>query len=598
MILSPNQRANFAATSRLVACAINEHIVKAFYQLNYDHSKLINYSMNHGAIFILPKNDNISSVDHRIIIVIPMLCEPILSNYNENNNSTLIKVDFINPCDMTAPIYKINCDLFQLTDVNDLESFVTNSVNQGEEICTIELMNILGIWLNLDNNIVSSVNEELDNNIKNQEYTFKNPQAIPSLHSSSMEWEQSLIEGHPFHPMHKLRYCFPPLPQILPGTYDFRYPTIRFVEVPRDKTYLRGPFEEKLNRLINVMSKKPICSPNNVIYPVHELQLPNISAKFPYVKILPPEYSIKSSSQASLRSLVVPSIPELVFKVSIGIKTTSALRTISPWSTHGGTEFTKIIDKLYVDKNILKIAPEIASATVNEQDFAIAKHLSCIIREDYNDQTSGGEKVIICAALIEKDENGISFVERVFRLDTEEKRIKFFERYSQLLFAAFLPSALYNGVSLEAHLQNVLARFDPHSEQLVGFVFRDFGALRFHQDTLYSSTGIRVNLLKDNVAEAYDLDEVYTTLYNKLIFCHVYCLIYALNLHHSGVGWKIVRKHLSELIPRDHLLWNLWLENKVFKLKSFLRMRIEGLYRTYLYEECPNLILYKCENGF
>ncbi|KAF0451181.1 IucC family-domain-containing protein [Gigaspora margarita] len=522
MILSPNQRANFAATSRLVACAINEHIVKAFYQLNYDHSKLINYSMNHGAIFILPKNDNISSVDHRIIIVIPMLCEPILSNYNENNNSTLIKVDFINPCDMTAPIYKINCDLFQLTDVNDLESFVTNSVNQGEEICTIELMNIL-------------------------EYTFKNPQAIPSLHSSSMEWEQSLIEGHPFHPMHKLRYCFPPLPQILP---------------------------------------------------VHELQLPNISAKFPYVKILPPEYSIKSSSQASLRSLVVPSIPELVFKVSIGIKTTSALRTISPWSTHGGTEFTKIIDKLYVDKNILKIAPEIASATVNEQDFAIAKHLSCIIREDYNDQTSGGEKVIICAALIEKDENGISFVERVFRLDTEEKRIKFFERYSQLLFAAFLPSALYNGVSLEAHLQNVLARFDPHSEQLVGFVFRDFGALRFHQDTLYSSTGIRVNLLKDNVAEAYDLDEVYTTLYNKLIFCHVYCLIYALNLHHSGVGWKIVRKHLSELIPRDHLLWNLWLENKVFKLKSFLRMRIEGLYRTYLYEECPNLILYKCENGF
>ncbi|CAG8518957.1 9676_t:CDS:2 [Dentiscutata erythropus] len=580
MALSPIQRANFATTSRLVACAINEHVVKAFYQLNYDHSKLIDSSINHGAVFISPINENVSSIDHKIIIIIPMLYEPILSNHNENNNSNLIEVKFIDPWDMAAPIYKINYDFCQFSNVKDLESFVNNSENQGEEICATEFMSILSAWLNLDNDIVSPIYEELENCVKNQEYTFKNPQPIPSFHSSSMEWEQSLIEGHPFHPMHKLRYFPPPMPKISPGAYDFRKPTIRFVEVPRDKAYLRGPWEEKLNRLINVMSKKPICSPNNLLYPVHELQLSNISAKFPYVKILPPEYSIKANSQASLRTLVVPNIPDLVFKVSLGIKVTSALRTISPWSTHGGTEFThNILEKLRVDKKILKITPEIASATINEQDFAIAKHLSCIIREDFNDQTSGGEKVIICAALTEKDENGISFVERVWRLDTEDKRLKFFERYSQLLFAALLPPALYNGVAFESHQQNVLARFDPCSEQLVGFVVRDFGALRFHQDTLFSSIGIRANLLKDSSIEAKDLLEVYTSLYNKLILCHIYRLMHVLNLHHSGVGWKIVRKHLSELIPRDHLLWNLWFENKEIRLKCFLRMRFEGLYR-------------------
>ncbi|CAG8785526.1 17962_t:CDS:1, partial [Cetraspora pellucida] len=168
MVLSPIQRAKFATTSRLAACAINEHVIKAFYQLNYDHSKLIDSSINHGAVFISPNNDNISSTDYKIIIVIPMLNEPILSNYNENNNSKLIEVNFIDPWDMAAPIYKINYGFCQLANIRDLESFVNSSANQGEEIGATEFMSVLGTWLNLDNDIVSSICEELDNSGKNQ----------------------------------------------------------------------------------------------------------------------------------------------------------------------------------------------------------------------------------------------------------------------------------------------------------------------------------------------------------------------------------------------------------------------------------------------
>ncbi|CAG8706738.1 15138_t:CDS:1, partial [Dentiscutata heterogama] len=72
---------------------------------------------------------------------------------------------------------------------------------------------------------------------------------------------------------------------------------------------------------------------------------------------------------------------------------------------------------------------------------------------------------------------------------------------------------------------------------------------------------------------------VYTLLYHTLILCHIYRFIRALNLHYSGVGWKIVREHLSEIIPRDHLLWKLWLEDKVTKMKCFVRMKYEKLYR-------------------
>ncbi|CAG8754957.1 1223_t:CDS:1, partial [Dentiscutata heterogama] len=71
---------------------------------------------------------------------------------------------------------------------------------------------------------------------------------------------------------------------------------------------------------------------------------------------------------------------------------------------------------------VLKISNDVATASVNEQNYDIAKNLSCVIREDFNDPN---EKVIIYAALTERDENGISVVEKVWRLNTEEKRVKF-----------------------------------------------------------------------------------------------------------------------------------------------------------------------------
>lgn len=225
--------------------------------------------------------------------------------------------------------------------------------------------------------------------------------------------------------MHKTRLAFPPIPEILPGTYNFLKPTIRFVEVPRNKALLHGNWEETLNHLLDIMEQRPPCSPNSVIFPVHELQLPNIKEKFPYVKILPTDYSIQAYSQASLRTLVVPSVPGFAFKLAFGIKVSSALRTVTPWTTHTGPEFIPIFKKLCINKEILKISNAVATATVTEQNYDIAKHLSCIIREDFNDLN---EKVIICAALTERDENGMSVVEKVWKLDTEEKRIKFFRR--------------------------------------------------------------------------------------------------------------------------------------------------------------------------
>ena len=86
--------------------------------------------------------------------------------------------------------------------------------------------------------------------------------------------------------------------------------------------------------------------------------------------------------------------------------------------------------------------------------------------------------------------------------------ISLYYRFVSILFKAFLPPVFVNGFSFEAHLQNVLARFDSKSGELVGFAVRDYGGIKHLQDTLFESIGERADVLKDNVTEAKNLFEV------------------------------------------------------------------------------------------
>nr|CAG8472420.1 3130_t:CDS:10 [Entrophospora candida] len=546
--MSVAQKANFATTSRLLKCIINEGLANAYYYNNNNNSN---------------DNDDIDDTELNNSSFSPP------STYHNNNHSPLLfinnkiknsrMVEFIDPWDMIAPVYKIQfVDIYGDDQPKSLLSYCLKSLYLAEEIEAPDLMKLIGIWLNLNNKIVDEICDELNSSI--------------------------LYQG-----MHKSRKAVPPIPPIPPSTYNFDRPMIRFVSVPIDKVSICGPIQEFLNQLYDIMNPKPVVSTNQILIPVHELQLPNILEKFPYITILDSSYSIQAISQVSLRTVVFPKLLGFSYKLSLGIKVTSALRTISPWTTHIGVGLCNVFDKLEIDQNILKISKEIASIVSNEKDFDVAKHLSCIIRSDIGNydsaDDSGGssiddkEKIIICAALTEKDENGKIVVEKVFELNTEEKRIKFLERYSNLLFKAFLPTAMHNGFAFEAHPQNVLARFNSTGDQLLGFVIRDFGGVRFHQETIIKSIGQPIDVLEGSVTLAKDLQTVYDKLYHTLIMCHIHRLIRSLDLHYSGIGWKIIREQLSAIIPRNHLLWELWMRNDKINSKCFLRMKCESLYQ-------------------
>lgn len=180
-------------------------------------------------------------------------------------------------------------------------------------------------------------------------------------------------------------------------------------------------------------------------------------------------------------------------------------------------------------------------------------------------------------------------------------------RFVLLFFQAFLPPLIHNGVAFESHPQNCLARFDLKTKVLLGFIVRDFGGISVHRETLYAATGVELDCLPGHSVAVNDLDEVYSAAYHAAIHNHLQRLIRVLDLHHNGEGWKIVRQHLMQLIPKGHGLHKAWLSSETETVKSLLRMRIKDKYVsnrfqfpcliTYvriqaLYTPVPNLIIH------
>lgn len=134
--------------------------------------------------------------------------------------------------------------------------------------------------------------------------------------------------------------------------------------------------------------------------------------------------------------MVFPDAPDIALKLSVGIRISSALRTISHFTANFGPRFSReIVPKLAIDPSILSIEKEVASVNCARDaeganlDPDIAKHLTVVIRNRYIPEDES-EAIIICAALLETGHAGlpagISIVQHVMGLDSQEKRFTFF----------------------------------------------------------------------------------------------------------------------------------------------------------------------------
>ena len=76
-----------------------------------------------------------------------------------------------------------------------------------------ELSDPLILWdtfatgIDLDSATRSDISEELASSVRWQAYSYDHPPNAPTFLSHSIDWEQSIVEGHPTHPVRVLFSC-------------------------------------------------------------------------------------------------------------------------------------------------------------------------------------------------------------------------------------------------------------------------------------------------------------------------------------------------------------------------------------------------------
>jgi hypothetical protein len=110
---------------------------------------------------------------------------------------------------------------------------------------------------------------------------------------------------------------------------------------------------------------------------------------------------------------------------------------------------------------------------------------------------------------------------------------------------------------------------------------RDIGGLRIHPRTLRKSTGVNFQFLPGHCVVTETLEETFPKFYHTFVHNHMQRLIRVLRLHHNGLGWVMLRRHMEAVIPTDHPLQKIWLspDNTLVLSKCLLLMRMRDSYR-------------------
>jgi len=224
--------------------------------------------------------------------------------------------------------------------------------------------------------------------------------------------------------MHRSFLAEQPLQQVHPSEiFCIKNPTLSFISVPSSEIRISGPYKTLLSPLLK---NHEICGieADRIIIPCLTRQLPAIKKHFPNAKMISAD-SIKANAQASIRTVTLPLESNFPYhiKFALACKITSALRTVSPWSTCVGPELSNVLQDILPES--LWFCKELASVTGAQENFDEAKHISSILRENLEPRAEQrGETLIIAAALAEKPVGGQQcYAELLFGLETEEKKL-------------------------------------------------------------------------------------------------------------------------------------------------------------------------------
>ncbi|KUM75349.1 IucA/IucC family protein [Streptomyces curacoi] len=249
------------------------------------------------------------------------------------------------------------------------------------------------------------------------------------------EWEQRVVDGHPFHPNCRSRPGFSVAEQFAYGPEHRPVVTLGRVPVRADECLVTGEWPQDLR------------DGGRLLIPVHPWQAEHVLKR-------PHDDGIAAHPLMSLRTLALPGGPHV--KTALSARLTSSVRDISVYSIGLSATLSDFAQTLAARMDgLLHITRTLGAATAHSPDLA------AVLRESPQEYAGPGERVVPVAALATTELPGSP---------------AWLAEFTRLALTVGL-RLLELGVALEAHGQNLLVVLSA-SGSPVRLVYRDLADIR------------------------------------------------------------------------------------------------------------------------
>ncbi|MGW0911443.1 IucA/IucC family protein [Streptomyces sp. NPDC002784] len=262
------------------------------------------------------------------------------------------------------------------------------------------------------------------------------PDAPQEWPDSDWEWEQRVVDGHPYHPTCRSRPGFSVAEQLAYGPEHRPLVELGLWPVPAAEALLTGSWPDELR------------DGSRLLLPVHPWQAAHVLKR-------PCERSIPGARPLmSLRTLALPGGPHV--KTALSARLTSSVRDISVYSIALAATLSAFAESLAARTDgLLHITRTLGAATADSPDLA------AVLRESPQRYAGPGERVVPVAALATTD------------LPARPGWLASFARLALIVGLRLLEL----GVALEAHGQNLLVVLGADGTPL-RLVYRDLADIR------------------------------------------------------------------------------------------------------------------------
>lgn len=412
-------------------------------------------------------------------------------------------------------------------------------------------------------------------------------------------FEQSVTEGHPFHPMTKTKLGLS-VNDVIQYSPEFRN-SVKIIPILCDHTLVQSIHSDidiREHHLSSINTKvQDYCESHALQFEsydllfIHEWQYahfmyPQFKSLFDEQRLIPLHHlAVESHPLLSFRTLDVDAF-DCIVKTAVNVQATSAVRNVSPASIHNGIRLSHLVEDIYRNKSYSNsyIQKDLSGSFLNVDD-AHANKCSYMLRERI--PQSKDRHQLVCGSLITTSFISqqpiliecIEIIQSKEGLSFDKAAIQFLTAYAEQLLSSTYRLMLEEGISLEGHMQNSTVIIKDGMPE--GFYMRDFGGVRlFESDVdIDASTG----LLTD------DFEDLLSVFSHAVLYNHLFQLIRVLDQHgyDADKGYDIVRQVIAsyhkQITPEMNIL-----EQPTFRIKSLLKMRIQAEGYDYQYSEIKN----------